>query len=84
MYLDGGRWAGKELLPESWVAEATRSHVVPDRDDPDWSQGYGFQFWRCVPGFYRADGAYGQFCIVMPQYDAVLAITSGTAPTKVP
>jgi hypothetical protein len=32
----------------------------------------------CRHGFYRGDGAMGQFCIVMPQYDAVLAITSGT------
>ena len=44
----------------------------------DWEQGYGFQFWRCRHGFYRGDGAHGQFCIVMPQYDAVVAITSGT------
>ena len=44
----------------------------------DWNQGYGYQFWRCRHGFYRGDGAFGQFCIVMPQYDAVVAITSGT------
>jgi hypothetical protein len=44
----------------------------------DWEQGYGYQFWRCRHGFYRGDGAHGQFCIVMPQYDAVMAITSGT------
>jgi hypothetical protein len=44
----------------------------------DWEQGYGFQFWRCRHGFYRGDGAHGQFCIVLPQYDAVVAITSGT------
>src|SRR5205085_4979713 len=42
----------------------------------DWAQGYGYQFWRCKPGFYRGDGAYGQYCIVMPEQDAVLAITS--------
>jgi hypothetical protein len=44
----------------------------------DWEQGYGYQFWRCRHGFYRGDGAHGQFCIVMPRYDAVVAITSGT------
>ena len=44
----------------------------------DWNQGYGYQFWRCRPGFYRGDGAHGQFCFVMPQFDAVVAITSGT------
>lgn len=41
-------------------------------------QGYGYQFWRCRYNNYRGDGAFGQFCIVMPEQDAVLAITSGT------
>jgi hypothetical protein len=46
----------------------------------DWEQGYGYQFWRCQPaGVYRGDGAFGQFCIVMPEQDAVLAITAGVA-----
>ena len=45
----------------------------------DWGMGYGWQFWRCIPeGIYRGDGALGQFCIVMPRQDAVLAITAGT------
>jgi hypothetical protein len=44
----------------------------------DWDQGYGYQFWRCRHGAYRGDGAFGQFCIVLPQQDAVVAITSGT------
>jgi hypothetical protein len=43
----------------------------------DWEQGYGYQFWRCRHGAYRGDGAFGQFCVVMPESDAVLAITSG-------
>ena len=44
------------------------------------SQGYGYQFWRCQPdGVYRGDGAFGQFCIVMPEQDVVLAITAGVA-----
>ena len=43
----------------------------------DWNQGYGYQFWRCRHNGYRGDGAFGQFCLVMPDQDAVLAITSG-------
>jgi CubicO group peptidase (beta-lactamase class C family) len=46
--------------------------------DSDWEQGYGYQFWRCRNGIYRGDGAFGQFCVVMPKQDAVVAITSGT------
>ncbi len=45
----------------------------------DWDQGYGFQFWRCRHGAYRGDGKDGQFCIVMPKQDAVIAITANTS-----
>jgi len=76
MYLQKGKWNGKEILPEAWVNEATSRQSSSQDNDSDWGQGYGYQFWRCKPGFYRGDGAYGQFCIVMPEQDAVLAITS--------
>jgi hypothetical protein len=39
-------------------------------------QGYCYQFWRCRHNAFRADGAFGQYIIVMPDEDAVLAITS--------
>jgi len=79
LYLQRGLWQGKQLVPAEWVDAAT-SLQTSNGSSPtsDWDQGYGYQFWRCRHGFYRADGAFGQFCIVMPQYDAVLAITSGT------
>ncbi|MET0417741.1 MAG: serine hydrolase [Actinoplanes sp.] len=78
LYLDGGVWQGKRLLPAEWVAEATRAHIATDPDpdrSPDWSEGYGFQFWRARHG-YRGDGAYGQFMVILPEADAVVAITS--------
>jgi CubicO group peptidase (beta-lactamase class C family) len=75
LYLRNGEWDGRPLLPAGWVAEATRSHVTPNRPDPDWNQGYGFQFWHSRHG-YRGDGAYGQFMLILPEADAVVAITS--------
>ncbi|WP_328744476.1 beta-lactamase family protein [Streptomyces sp. NBC_00285] len=81
LYLRGGMWEGERLLPESWVAEATRVQISPGAPAEggwtDWQQGYGFQFWMSRHG-YRGDGAYGQFCVVLPEQDAVLAITSET------
>jgi hypothetical protein len=79
LYLQKGRWQGRQLVPESWV-EAATSRQMSNGSSPtsDWEQGYGYQFWRARHGFYRGDGAHGQFCIVMPQYDAVVAITAGT------
>ncbi len=75
LYLQGGAWDGRQLLPGDWVREATRSHIDNSmEEEPDWRQGYGFQFWMARHG-YRGDGAYGQFCVVLPEYDAVLAMT---------
>ncbi|WP_406010705.1 beta-lactamase family protein [Streptomyces sp. NBC_00637] len=83
LYLDGGVWEGERLLSEEWVAEATRAHTATaapataEADRTDWERGYGFQFWRSRHG-YRGDGAYGQFCVVLPEQDAVLAMTAAT------
>lgn len=79
LYLQDGMWEGRRILPEGWVAEASAKHI-PNGDNPDsdWNQGYGYQFWRCRHGAYRGDGAFGQFCIVLPEQDAVVAMTSAT------
>lgn len=78
LYLQKGKWGDRQLVAETWVNEATSKHVS-NGDNPasDWAQGYGYQFWRCRHGGYRGDGAFGQYCVVLPEQDAVLAITSG-------
>jgi cyanophycinase len=79
LYLQKGRWQGKELIPAAWVEEATaRQTSNGSNPQSDWEQGYGYQFWRCRHGAYRGDGAFGQFCVVLPEQDAVVAINSGT------
>jgi CubicO group peptidase (beta-lactamase class C family) len=78
LYLQKGKWQGKQLVPETWV-EAATARQTSNGSNPksDWDQGYGYQFWRCRHGAYRGDGAFGQYCIVLPEQDAVIAITSG-------
>lgn len=77
-YLQRGQWEGKQLLPASWIDEATSFQISNgDGKENDWTQGYGYQFWLCRHGAYRGDGAFGQFCLVLPKQEAVLAITSG-------
>lgn len=79
LYLQKGKWHGKQLVPASWVEQATAKQVSNGSDPTkDWDQGYGFQFWRCRHGAYRGDGANGQFCLVLPAQDAVVAITADT------
>jgi CubicO group peptidase (beta-lactamase class C family) len=78
LYLQRGEWEGRQLVPAAWV-EAATSRQIDNGDDPasDWAQGYGYQFWRCRHNAYRGDGAFGQFCVVLPEHDTVIAITSG-------
>lgn len=76
LHLDDGVWDGQRLLPEGWVAQA--SSVQSDnsmRDQPDWQQGYGFQLWMSQHG-YRGDGAFGQYMVVLPEHDVVVAMFS--------
>ena len=78
VYLDRGRWQGEQLLSESWVEEATRAFGPLNEDagaDPDWRRGYGYSFWMQLHGF-RGDGAFGQFLVVLPEQDTVVAITA--------
>jgi CubicO group peptidase (beta-lactamase class C family) len=83
LYLQKGQWDGNQLIPEIWVEEATTKQISNDSSTKnDWAQGYGYQFWRCRHGAYRGDRAFGQFCIVLPEQDAVIAITSGVNDTS--
>lgn len=83
MYLQRGVWQGQQILPAAWVEEASRGHSDNSANENiDWAQGYGYQFWRCRHNAYRGDGAFGQFCVVMPEQDAVVAITAGVGPMQ--
>lgn len=87
-YLQKGCWKDEQLLPASWIEEATRAHIDSypggvtketvnmKPSESDWLQGYGYQLWRCRHGAYRADGAYGQFIIVVPEKEAVIVTTA--------
>ncbi len=91
LILQKGKWNGKQVLPASWVKEMTTAHIYsapagwsPDAvrdnkmkpEDSDWLQGYCYQMWRCRHNAVRADGAWGQYIIVMPDQDAVIAVTA--------
>jgi hypothetical protein len=84
--LQEGRWSGRQLLSCEWIMLATSRHtwsgpiVVQSEvvgSGSDWAQGYGFQFWRCSHGAYRADGASGQLTVVFPKENAVVSVSAG-------
>lgn len=80
LLLQKGVWKGQVVLPAEWVALATSRQVVNDQyspsTNPDWRLGYGFQFWQGRHGSFRGDGAFGQFCVVLPDQETVLAVTA--------
>ena len=78
LYLQRGRWGDTQLIGEEWVANATSIKIdTPGEANTDWRQGYGFQFWMARHG-YRGDGAFGQFCVILPEHDTVIATTACT------
>ena len=95
LLLQKGKWNGKQLISESWVEEQTRKHIdnypngltAEQIDQPplyplsrnDWVAGYGYQTWRNTIGGFRADGAWGQMIVVLPEKDAVIAVRANLA-----
>ena len=84
-YLQEGAWDGQQLLSKEWIALATSKQIEnayapdnPNNATNDWAQGYGFQFWQTTHNAYRGDGAFGQFCVVIPELNLVVATTGGT------
>lgn len=75
LLLQYGLWEGKQIVPESWIRFVTGKQI-DTKGSPDWAQGYGCQFWMCTHDAYRADGASGQLCIILPRKDAVIAVNS--------
>ena len=77
LLLQCGLWQDKELVPGAWIESASRSHVsTSDSLYDDYNLGYGYGFWPCRFGAFRGDGKNGQFVIVLPEQNAVAAITS--------
>ena len=77
--MNKGKWEGKQLVSSKWIDEASRKHINysnPGKKPTDTNQGYCYQMWRCLqPGAFRADGAYGQFIVMVPDYELVVVIT---------
>jgi len=82
LYLDGGNWNGKQIVPEDWVKDSITpdaAHLMPGkRDTADSSMGYGYQWW--IPeggeGDFMAIGVYGQAIYISPKDNIVIARTA--------
>jgi CubicO group peptidase (beta-lactamase class C family) len=93
LHLNCGQWQGRQLLSAQWIAEATRNQVedvwmgdfdgkqyLPRNKDSNAEaqrEGYGYQWWMTLHGGYYASGVFGQYCMVLPDQDTVIAFTCG-------
>jgi len=83
LYASDGRWEGRQVLPQGWAATVGTRHTSTEEPNPEWNFGYGYQVWMSREGF-RLDGAYGQYALVLPSSETVIAITSAQAVTSQP
>ncbi|HEX9564248.1 MAG TPA: serine hydrolase [Gemmatimonadaceae bacterium] len=80
LYLQRGRWNGRQVVAENWVDESTASH-----SDLGNGRGYGYMWWTYARGSYgeryrtlnqfasyAASGSGGQAIIVVPEADLVV------------
>lgn len=91
LILQKGEWNGRQIVSREWIADMTRMQVESSpagrnlvqlaenpgfKPGPDWIQGYGYQMWMCRHNAFRADGAQGQYILVLPEQNSVVAMTA--------
>lgn len=76
LYLQKGAWKGRQLIPAEWVEQASSPQIMANEGDDEIGRHYGYLFWTMPDGMYRADGKYGQYCVVIPRKNAVVAVNS--------
>ena len=74
LYLNKGKWNGKQIIPESW-AEAS---VMKKVDSIEGTYGYGYQLWMEErPGSFEYNGMLGQNVLIYPDVDMVIVTNAG-------
>ena len=90
LHAQAGRWEGRQVLPEGWVRQATQTVTSCARSEPPGStrhlalaapaRGYGLHWWTLPGGGFLASGLFGQFAVVLPAEQAVIAVTAAMQP----
>lgn len=78
LYLNGGIWEGRQIVPREWLLESSQKQI--DSDPAMSPYGYGYQVWQGkMPGAYHFNGMLGQNVFIIPRYQMVVAITAGSS-----
>ena len=74
LYLNEGRWNGQQIIDASLMRRAMELRADPMQ--PEVTSGYGYQLWGNPFGGIRMDGGWGQYAVILPEYDAVIVLLS--------
>lgn len=75
MYLQGGAWNGRQIVPRDWVIASTTASAPTDLDQ----YGYGYQWWMprdARAREYMGRGIYGQYLYINEERSVVIALTA--------
>ncbi len=79
LYLRKGQWEGRQIVPARWVDESVKPYSTSE-----WGPGYGYLWWiapinnsiapivNLPKGTFYAQGAGGQYAVVIPELDLVV------------
>ena len=77
MYVNGGKFEGKQIVPAEWVAASTSVHATPPEKMGKY--GYGYQVWMEErPGSFAFNGMLGQNVLGYPDTGVVIVTNAGS------
>ena len=81
LILNGGRYSGVQVVPESWITAMTTTQISTHNDVP-YGPEYGYQIWinsSAEHQYYFAMGWGGQFIFIVPDRNLVVTASCQTA-----
>ncbi|HEY1298948.1 MAG TPA: serine hydrolase [Stellaceae bacterium] len=84
LYLNGGKWRDRQIVPKEWVEASTRAYSQSDS-----GLGYGYLWWtppaaQLPQGTFFAAGASGKYAFVVPARDLVVIYFAAHSPESGP
>lgn len=79
LYLDGGRWQGRQLIARDWVDASLKPHARMEEQGIDYGYLWWLQQWQVGSRQLAAramNGAGGNTVQIVPELGAVIVITS--------
>ena len=91
LYLQGGRWNGEQVVPESWVSDSFEISWTFPEVPGNHNVGYGYLWWILEPDpagdgiryIYAARGAMGQYIFIIPEHDMVVVATGNSKDSRI-